>query len=417
MRKISFKILFPFRMKSKFALLYYLIIFSLCFALELDYSVSSLWKDATGAATEIDFGFAEKIKIKNEIAEPNFRFSSVKSSLDYLSGNVFFGDMGFKFENPRFLSQANIIFPSIEDLYVDVDGKHFVFQETIIGIGFYQNFGVKFHDTKILSYFSYLSLPEVDGKYYWYNGKLGIPEFSDFGLSFENAKHQFNINYGTVEISGQNDESLDLGQIQGKNIFAQYRFLFNTRNCKFSSSVGYGKLFGDIKLTLNENNQQYLVFPYVYYNSVGDFFGRYFSVGLDFNYENKRFNICIDSESIFVFEQKGDIKTEWEYKKNMFFDGKSGLENYSLDFFDNKGLVIVDVNGDWKINISKLRCKLNFGKTFVIPITFDSSENESSVENDMSSENTTGTMSEKTNTDMIKTWLCSGIRIGLVIEY
>lgn len=123
-----------------------------------------------------------------------------------------------------------------------------------------------------------------------------------------------------------------------------------------------------------------------------------------------------DYESIFVFEQKGDIKTEWKYKKNMFFNGKSGLENYSLDFFDNKGLVIVDVNEDWKINISKLRCKLNFGKTFVIPIDFGFSENDNTMENEASSENT-GTTAKKTNTDMIKSWLCSGIRIGLVIEY
>ena len=68
MSKISFKILFPFIMKSKLALLYYFIFFSLCFALEFDYSVSSLWKDATGAASEIDFVFGEdktSFKTKN----------------------------------------------------------------------------------------------------------------------------------------------------------------------------------------------------------------------------------------------------------------------------------------------------------------------------------------------------------------
>ena len=404
-------------MKKKLATTIFLLFSVFCCALEISFFNTNLWKDETGKAVLFDLHFAEKYVGKKESVNTKFSISNVDSTLDILSGNIFLVNMDFGYENAKIKSCSKLIFPQVSNFFLDVEGKHFIFDETINGLGYFQQLDFVYDKIKISPFVCLGKLHTTEGKFYWFNGKVGIPSISSFGTNVKINKNQFVGCYSKIKIAGFNYDDEILGNAIGSLLSINYKRIINLGDISISPGLGYGDFSGYLCLSLNQDNQQYLFFPYKFYDCQGNINLQYLNFDFGFEYKKKQFELLINTKYFLCLNQIGEANLTWEYKKNMFFDGKSGLENYSLDFFDNKGLVIVDVNGDWKINISKLRCKLNFGKTFVIPITFDSSENESSVENDMSSENTSGTISEKTNTDMIKTWLCSGIRIGLVIEY
>jgi hypothetical protein len=109
----------------------------------------------------------------------------------------------------------------------------------------------------------------------------------------------------------------------------------------------------------------------------------------------------IKTNGVFCFNQTGIVNRDWKYKKNLFFDGTSGSEQKELDLIDEKGLLLIDVNSSYKFNIASTSNKLYLQKTFVIPLI---GKKKTSPETNIDSEK-------------IKSWLFSGLSLGISIKF
>ena len=383
-------------MKKKLATTIFLLFSVFCCALEISFSNTNLWKDETGKAVLFDLHFAEKYVGKKESVNTKFSISNVDSTLDILSGNIFIGYMDFGYENAKVKSCSKLIFPQVSNFFLDVEGKHFIFDETINGLGYFQQFGVKFGKVEISPYLIYGKIPETEGKFYWFNGKVGVPKIFGTGIEVKSHKNQFVGSYGNAKISALNNDDDVLGEVFVDAWIFYYKRLFEFGDFCISPELSYGNFLGNIDLSLNKNNQQYLVFPYEFYNCIGDFVLHYLNFGLDAEYSKNHFAFSVNSKYFLPINQFGATNLEWKYKKNILFDGSSGKEVYDLDFLNEKSVLLVDVNGSYNFGIKKSLWKIEVSKPFIIPLGFED-EHEPSNE-------------------PIKSWLTSGLKIRIKIE-
>lgn len=383
-------------MKKKLATTIFLLFSVFCCALEISFSNTNLWKNQTGNAVLFDLHFAEKYVGKKESVNTKFSISNVDSTLDILSGNIFLVNMDFGYENAKVKSCSKLIFPQVSNFFLDVEGKHFIFDETINAFGYFQQFGVKFGKVEISPYLIYGKIPETEGKFYWFNGKVGVPKIFGTGIEVKSHKNQFVGRYGNAKISALNNDDDVLGEVFVDAWIFYYKRLFEFGDFCISPEFGYGNLLGNIDLSLNKNNQQYLVFPYEFYNCIGDFVLHYLNFGLDAEYSKNHFAFSVNSKYFLPINQFGLANLEWKYKKNILFDGSSGKEVYDLDFLNEKSVLLLDVNGSYNFGIKKSLWKIEVSKPFIIPLGFED-EHEPSNET-------------------IKSWLTSGLKIGIKIE-
>lgn len=383
-------------MKKKLATTIFLLFSVFCCALEINFSNTNLWKNQTGNAVLFDLYFAEKYIGKKESVNTKFSISNVDSTLDILSGNIFIGYMDFGYENAKVKSCSKLIFPQVSNFFLDVEEKHFIFDETINGLGYFQQFGVKFGKVEISPYLIYGKIPETVGKFYWFNGKVGVPKIFGTGIEVKSHKNQFVGRYGNAKISALNNDDDVLGEVFVDAWIFYYKRLFEFGDFCISPEFGYGNFLGNIDLSLNKNNQQYLVFPYEFYNCIGDFVLHYLNLGLDAEYSKNHFAFSIKSKYFLPINQFGAANLEWKYKKNILFDGSSGKEVYDLDFLNEKSVLLVDVNGSYNFGIKKSLWKIEVSKPFIIPLGFEDEHEPSN-----------GT---------IKSWLTFGLKIGIKIE-
>lgn len=388
-------------MKLKSSFFVFIFLFSSLSALELDFSVKNLWTEKKTSSGGFDFFISEEIGDKNQSVKSQTQILSVKSNLDYLKGDFFCCDFDFIYKSANMESKTHFLVPHLQDFFLDIQGKNFLFSKNFSGLGVSQSFSIFINDFTISPYFQYLTLPTTLGEFYWFNGEFGIPNLFSTGIIGNLKNHQINFLYTSANINALNDTNEDLGNILAKNFFTKYKYCFDFKQIKFSLATGYGYFLGDIDLFFNNKNQRYLLFPYVFYNCKGYINAQYFLVGFDSIFSRKRFELNIKTNGVFCFNQTGIVNRDWKYKKNLFFDGTSGSEQKELDLIDEKGLLLIDVNSSYKFNIASTSNKLYLQKTFVIPLV---GKKKTSPENNIDSEK-------------IKSWLLSGLSLGISIKF
>lgn len=388
-------------MKSKSFYLLFIFFSVSLHSLEIDFSVKNLWTEKSTSSGGFDFSILEEIKNEKQTVKSQTYISSVKSNLDYLNGDFLCCDFDFIFQGQFFESNTHFFVPHLQNFFLEIKDKNFLFTESLSGLGVFQGFSFNVKESKISPFIQYVNLPSTSGEFYWFNGEIGIPKVWSVGIKGNFRNHQVDCLYSSAKINALNDTNDSLGNIFAKNIIAKYEYLFKFEQFLFSLSTGYGDFWGNIDFFLNNQNQRYLLFPYVYCNCKGNINAQYFLFGFDSIFSRKRFELNIKTNGVFCFNQTGIVNRDWKYKKNLFFDGTSGSEQKELDLIDEKGLLLIDVNSSYKFNIASTSNKLYLQKTFVIPLV---GKKKISPENSIDSEK-------------IKSWLFSGLSLGISTKF
>ena len=384
-------------MKKKLATTIFLLFSVFCCALEISFFNTNLWKDETGKAVLFDLHFAEKYVGKKESVNTKFSISNVDSTLDILSGNIFLVNMDFGYENAKVKSCSKLIFPQVSNFFLDVEGKHFIFDETINGLGYFQQLDFVYDKIKISPFVCLGKLHTTEGKFYWFNGKVGIPSISSFGTNVKINKNQFIGCYSKIKIAGFNYDDEILGNAIGSLLSINYKRIINLGDISISSGLGYGDFSGYLCLSLNQDNQQYLFFPYKFYDCQGNINLQYLNFDFGFEYKKKQFELLINTKYFLCLNQIGEANLTWEYKKNIFFDGSAGSESYNLEKLAKNGVILIDTKMAYDISIASKNCKIYIKKPFLIPVL-------STLENNFDS-------------NIKKKWLKSGLSIGMSLSF
>jgi len=381
-------------------LIFVFIISPICSA-EVDFSVMNLWTEKSTSAGGFFINLTEEKNDNNQSVNANVNFSKIGSNLDYLKGDLFFCEFDFVYKHQMFESKSQFIIPTFNDLFLSVKEKDFLFNEAFNGIGFLQSFSIIKNHFQISPYFQYTFFPSSSGAFHWFSGKIGIPKVVSTGLNFYISDHQINFLYTNAKINVLNDIDVAMGNLFGNNFFAEYKYNFNANQFLFSLFAGCGAFWGNLDLTLTKENQKFLLFPYNFYDCKGKINAQYVLFGCDFSYSNNNFGFELNSIVGFCLNQNGTINLDWKYKKNLFFNGSSGSKQTNIDFFNKKGVILLDVNTFYNFSFFSRPSKIYLEKTFVIPLSNTSTSID--VESEL-------------NYEKVMSLIFSGLKLGITIK-
>ena len=386
-------------MKTKF--LFFLLIIKVfsCYALEFGINGTELWKDNSGVAKNFCIYFGENYETQTQSIKSKIEFNNISSTLEYLSGNLFVGNFNFSYENQNLKSVSTFFVPKLDDFFLDVQGKHFLFNDSIRFLGGYEKITFKLENFLISPYGIYFSVPETSGEFYWFNGKIGSPKVWAAGLCAEFGNNQFDIMYGAMKLKALNDNEEPLGKADGSIVFAEYQYEVGVRNLTLIPKMGYAFLQGALDLSLTQENQKYMFFSYVFYNCQGDFTGHCITFGLDLDISKNNFHFFTNTVGGFFINQSGNGYTDWQYKNNLLFDGSSGSESYKFNNLTKKGFILIDTKMSYDIKITSKQWEIFVAKLFVVPIFLEKKSSGKTFDS-----------------KVMKSWIKSGITIGMEIK-
>ncbi len=132
----------------------------------------------------------------------------------------------------------------------------------------------------------------------------------------------------------------------------------------------YADLSGSVLAT--SETQDYFFFPYEkIFGSANDIFH---IAGLGFSYEYVRslFDFKLDTIYLHCFSNEAAANYSYKYKKNIFFDGSRGGDDFNLAEFKNCGLFAGKAELSCKLkkimNLKRTSPELKLSRIFVIPI-------------------------------------------------
>lgn len=342
-----------------------------CFSLSFDFNAKNIWKDNTGSSEFLSINYQDEIVKNDEIIKSKIQFSNLSSTHDFLKGNLFHGNFDIDYSKKNVKLKTKINYTTLNKFKLNVNDKIFNLNEFLNGVGIFQKIEYKISNFNVSPYFYFSNNSKTSGEFYWFNGKVGIPLFCYEGISLEYKNNIFNTFFVFGKVNALNEKTELLGNGSCKNIFVNYKRIFDFNKILFSASLGYGFGQGDFNLLLNQENQNYLLFPYVYNKIIADIFLHYLNINIDFSYAYKNFDFHINTKTLFSIYQSGNYFNQWTKKDNLFFDGSSGYENYVINFLNKKGFVYIELVSNYNFNIKNSVCKISLAKPFIIPIVFE----------------------------------------------
>lgn len=342
-----------------------------CFSLSFDFNAKNIWKNDSGSSEYLSIYYQDEIKKKDEIKSAKIQFSNLSSTHDFLKGNLFLGNFNIDYSKKNIKSKTEINYATFNKFRLNVNEKIFNLNEFLNGIGVFQKIDYRISNFILSPYIYFSNNSNTSGEFYWFNGKIGIPLFCYGGINFKYKKNVFNTSFVYGKINALNEKNELLGNGICNNIYINYKRTFCLEKISFLTSFGYGFCQGDLNLLLNQENQNYLLFPYVYNKIVADVFLHYININFDFSYAYKNFDFHINTKTLFSIYQSGNYYNQWTKKDNLFFDGSSGYENYVINFLNKKGFVYIELVSNYNFNIKNSNCKITLAKPFFIPINFE----------------------------------------------
>lgn len=390
-------------MKSKnlFVLVFLLIFQVSLFAIEVDFNTTNLWCNSSGKAIDYDLDLSQSFNFK----ENNFNFgvgyNQLNSTLDFFQNTFHFCNVNFLYANPYFETKTNFNINNSEKLFLSVEKKEFLLNE-IKNMYFQQEFLVKINDFQINPFAFFSNTNRSDGEFYWVNGQIEIPFVKNFGINLKYKQNELKFSYSDGNLNLYNTDSDFLGNLFAKNFKFSYQYDIDLENFSIIPQFEYNFILGNFDISLTKDNQKFLLFPFIYSNIDGNFYGHLLNPKIDFRFIKKNFTFICDLETFYFVKQDGSYLFDYKYKKNFIFDGSSGSENSQIDILKYSGLILLNLDCNYTFYIKKFEIDTYFTKDFVIPFSFN-------VDLDFDD-------FEITRED-IKSWLFSGISLGMKIKY
>ena len=184
-------------MKTRFLIFLLILKVFSCFALELGINGIELWKDTSGVAKNFCIYFGENYETQTQSIKSKIEFNNISSTLEYLSGNLFVGNFNFSYENQNLKSVSTFFVPKLDDFFLDVQGKHFLFNDSIRFLGGYEKITFKLENFLISPYGIYFSVPETSGEFY----AVKVGEYDDLEDATELEQELRRKGYDTLIVS------------------------------------------------------------------------------------------------------------------------------------------------------------------------------------------------------------------------
>lgn len=385
-------------MKKNIFITFFILGAFLCFPLEIGFSTANLWQEDSGKSVFFDAYFQDSFVGEEETVEVKANIKNIHSSLEFFSENLIISNIDLRLEKDFFKSESKILVYNLEDFALKLDKKNFILTNSLNGYVLYQSFDINLKNMSISPYGFYSESSLVDGKFYWFNGQVDIPLICGFGLNLKIGKNHFHVMKGNAGVEFYNEKTESLGNVTGKLFYIDYFRDVNIGDFDFSSGFGYGYFGGYLSLTLNQDNQKYLAFPYVFYECEGEYLANYLRLCLNAKYSKRNFDININTQGWISLNQIGNANLNWKYKKNFLFDGSSGSENHFFDDDKKVHLIIVDIKSTYIFGESLPHWKIELSKPFIVPISRDFEP-------------------DNINRELIKSWLMSGLKIGITARF
>lgn len=388
-------------MKFKyFFLLFILLLFKVSlFSIEVDFNVTNLWRDSSGSAIDYDLNFSQDFSIKDNKFNVGIGYNQHISTLDFYQNTFHFCNVNFLYTNPYFETETNFNINNSEKIFLSVEKKEFLLNE-IKNIFFHQEFTVNFNNFQINPYAFFSKSNRVDGEFYWLNGQIEIPYIVNYGINLGFKQNELSFSYSDGILNLYNTDSVFLGELLGKIINFSYQYDIELENFSIVPQFSYNYIMGDFDISLTKDNQKFLLFPFIYCNIGGIFYGHLLNPKIDFKFCKNKFYLLCNLDFYFLLEQDGSYFFDFQYKKNFIFDGTSGSKTSQIDILHHSGLILLNLDCNYTFSIKKFVFDTYLSKSFVIPFTL----NDDLKFGDFTS-------------NKIKNWLLSGITLGLKIKY
>lgn len=390
-------------MKNKIVLIILIFISQFSFALEFDFNFTNLWGNSSGNALNYNFELNQNADFKNQNLFLGVNFNLLNSTLDFFQNQSLSAKINFLYQNNFFYANSKITFIRANDLFVKKDKQEFLIND-LKSFNINNSIGFKFDNFEIFPFATFFVLQESDGEFYYFNGKIKIPLVKNFGIKFTYYKNLFCFKYHDGNLNIFNTDSEPLGNLFANNFNFCYEYIFSKNDFCLVPQISYNYFSAELIASLTNQNQKFLLFPFVYANIDGDLSAHILDFGLDFKILKKHFNFETNFKTLYFLNQNGKYIFDYLYKKNFMFDGSSGTETSKIDIVNHSGLVVLDLKSNFLFDIQKSSWSINLSKTFLIPLNFSEDLSDNFGDDFFTKEN-------------IISYLLSGIKVGIRIIY
>ena len=365
---------------KKYIFLVFLIISSInVYSLEINHNVINLWTNASESSFWYNWDVAQDVKLKNGNINVGLKLDYLDAKIDNLNSSIINTDLQFAYKTSSWGIKSNLGFLYTPEIKIKIDDtyKFQNIKEFNGNVELNFNYG----NFQFFPFVAFSTLDSENGDLYWFYGDINVPFIGKYGIKAKYKNHYYKVCYlgGMANIVNSDDSKL-INSAEN-NISCTYLQKWNYNNFQFVPYITYNFTFCDFTGELNDENQNYLVFPYKKYKINGNVFAHYIQTGMKFNHSAEKFDININFDTLFFLNQTGNANLSWKYKNNLMFDGYSGTDVVNIDLLNLKGLLSIYLNGEYHFKINNSKLALGISKDFLIPFWFsNNNQNESSTE-------------------------------------
>ncbi|MDE5898128.1 MAG: hypothetical protein K2H09_02525 [Treponemataceae bacterium] len=237
---------------------------------------------------------------------------------------------------------------------------------------------IKIGDVSVSPFFHVagIDFKKEGGSFYWFYGSPEVPFALSYGSAASYRNSTFIAGGANARIGIVSESGAQLFQTEPVCIFSAFfqriGIAAGAHELELIPFAAYTFLKADVSGRLTSQNQQYFAFPYMYYAARGGVCVHAAAAGCYCRYTYGRFSASLGFLLGMVPWERGEIETDWKYKKNFMFDGSaaSGLE--SVDVLHLKGLALLSVKASYRIVPLRGGLFVQFAKLFFVPIDFAS---------------------------------------------
>lgn len=406
--------------KTQFLFAAVLFISTAAFSLDVTSNYSHVYSDSDGTASVWNFYTNCELRdeSKNIIFDYELNYNELKSThkeINLEAHNVIFSS-SIKTPNCELKGCFGVFDTS--EIQIDIekkfasDGSH----------GLYFGFEtlLNFYDFKIKPFYYYGNIDFSDGDMAYFMGHPSGWKSMIFGSDFIYKQNFLQLIYLPLSFDILTNDSKE-HLFDSKNFLTgllyarDFSFYVGEVKFHFNPFTAYYLVKGKTNGILTRENQPYLYFVFDYFNVSADYNIHTILLGSNAYLVYKAWKINFDSTIVFLPYESADINTSWKkldklapWQEKLVWDSldmkKEDSSQINFDKLDKAGLFIFNLGAEFYFLQNHGLFSVN--KKIFIPFSLNSSSNTDVN----SSEN-------QINPDMLKSFLLSGITVGLSIRF
>lgn len=315
---------------------------------------------------------------EGELSFPHFSagltasYSRIYSSLENITAEANAFNAGI-FAKTQFVDfHANSFCLNARNLVLHIDDDYKIERSAVFGMSFL--LPIKLPPFTITPIFSFGTMKSENGDMHYFYSEPKIPLFYVAGAQCEVERLKIASLFVSSDIDLYADEQNGSEKLIGSTVWAVgilSRYEFTIKNFSIIPSLGFFHLDLKAKGTLTSQNQKYVLFPYKIFNLAGSAKVDALIFGANLTFEKSFFSLYADFTAFLCINQTGFYKTNYLYKKNLFFNGSKGSSSGEFTGLKGNGIGFFTIATDFSIPVKNMSIVLSPKKTFLIPLFFN----------------------------------------------